>query len=978
MNLCCGIALLLVLFPTTGNSVSEGRQGLLQRSDEQGLLSSEGQHPPAAASQPGLHTLLDQLASLELQINQYKEKKKLSSTVEGSAIQADQGDRSGQPNGPAVHIDDVGSAMAELKASSKESAGATESALAELKADAKAKAGAAAPGDCLLPPFTLEIVSSDVAWWGGTRSKITSLTDGSVGTVDAGSKMTLVYQAGECDPPAEGKLRWVSIVTDPGNIKSKVMKAGYSLPASVELTNIGSVGDILGSCGVAPKLGAVGIPKPCPAGTSYPEQLYAKLQSLYGNENQLLTFEWPGRVLDEKTYQFQYQDAYSNFLKPVSIQDAEFRLSDDLFPLAQVTGGPSGMSLSTLYETATNMLLESTEYPPDGFLAEKRKARAFLAKKVDNRTVMDKHTAYFNNYVNVTARWKWILHDLKQKQRTNLPSDSNERDALADEIVLTNSAAAHEMNAAWKDLVVQGLHHEVLSALSVLDVESPGELLQQAKDSLRNSGRSSLDSSETIYPISFQPQDWASLLTTAFTPVDLMMEPNEALAQVAVLQDQRVEMQDQLTALTTSGSIDIDKLKGDHEAKLKVYQEQFQLLIAQVGGSSDTATLVMLFCAKDHCKAFKDSDFSPSLTGLKILPFVLQLGQEVGLAALVQTAVAAEQAMMRAAAELSSAQTMKALASSDVFNERVTTLSKQIDDITEEINTLSSAYSAVVAQRGSDPVPFDDDKDFYPSMPKPGPWARVILTEQKTSSDISSTASSFSKSDSEQTKSGGGCFIVCEQRRTTETSSYSAQASSKFSAVSSDSSFAIAFEAAKVTIDRGGWFKPEFLEHSDLFMKFTAKNISRGRPSGNDWKNATKLAYYRDALLPSFPAAFVLARDITIKIVNKNSDVSWENDMQFRSDFSKSAETATSFLGFGGGTTTKQSSSGGYVASGTVSTKIEKDALIIKIAGAQIIMWIQNYISADKAKPLVARGGGNRPGYDVLDLLEEHPPDFDF
>eukprot|EP00808_Paulinella_micropora_P006338 g2170.t1 len=81
------------------------------------------------------------------------------------------------------------------------------------------------------------------------------------------------------------------------------------------------------------------------ASGSYVEQLYAKLEKLFGTENQLLTLEWPGRILDEDTFKFDWTDQYSNFLKPAPVQDAEFRLTNDLFPLAQKTGGPSNMQL---------------------------------------------------------------------------------------------------------------------------------------------------------------------------------------------------------------------------------------------------------------------------------------------------------------------------------------------------------------------------------------------------------------------------------------------------------------------------------------------------------------------------------------------------------------------------------------------------------------------------------------------------------
>eukprot|EP00808_Paulinella_micropora_P003604 g72056.t1 len=197
--------------------------------------------------------------------------------------------------------------------------------------------------------------------------------------------------------------------------------------------------------------------------------------------------------------------------------------------------------------------------------------------------------------------------------------------------------------------------------------------------------------------------------------------------------------------------------------------------------------------------------------------------------------------------------------------------------------------------------------------------------------------------------------------------------------MSQGSEFSIAFEAAKVTFDRGGWFKPEFLEHSDLFMKFGDKNISRGRPEDDEWSDPDKMAYYRQALLPTYPVAFILARDITIKITNTRKDTKsdWAADSTFRSSVhAEGAGSGSGMFGFfgigftGGGSGQSASASNGFASaggsqSGRVATKVEKDALIVKVAGAQIIMWVQNYIGADKAKTLKAREG--RPGYDGID-----------
>eukprot|EP00808_Paulinella_micropora_P024604 g23897.t1 len=48
----------------------------------------------------------------------------------------------------------------------------------------------------------------------------------------------------------------------------------------------------------------------------FPDQLYYKLHNLFGDSETLLTLEWPGRVLNEKSFAYQIKDSYTSYLKP--------------------------------------------------------------------------------------------------------------------------------------------------------------------------------------------------------------------------------------------------------------------------------------------------------------------------------------------------------------------------------------------------------------------------------------------------------------------------------------------------------------------------------------------------------------------------------------------------------------------------------------------------------------------------------------
>eukprot|EP00808_Paulinella_micropora_P021573 g77892.t1 len=296
----------------------------------------------------------------------------------------------------------------------------------------------------------------------------------------------------------------------------------------------------------------------------FPDQLWSKLNHLFGNDDTLLTMEWPGRVLDDKSFLYEIEDSYSGFLKPVAVRDAEFSIADELFPVQQITGGPLGSSLAMMYKLVLDELTERVDYPSGSFKARKlqvlQKLHELLPGPDGNKwTLRQVHEYWMDRYVALKARLQAELNAEKAKGRRL--DDSNEKHALFDKLPILNDKIQTQLNSAWKDLITEGRHHEVMSMLSILDAQSPGELLQETKDRMRNTGISSLDGTEVTYPVWFQPRDWARHLSTRFTPRDLLMEPDSMLYDLAGLQAQKEAMLRELSSLEAMYSGDPDVLK---------------------------------------------------------------------------------------------------------------------------------------------------------------------------------------------------------------------------------------------------------------------------------------------------------------------------------------------------------------------------------------------------------------------------------
>lgn len=335
------------------------------------------------------------------------------------------------------------------------------------------------------------------------------------------------------------------------------------------------------------------------------KMLRKKLIDKFGTDYTLMTMEWPGRVLDETSFKYPIKDEYSGIFKSLPVADAEFGLADELFPLARFSAGPTGQSLSRTYMMSLDELTESTEYGNDEFEARKRDAIQILNEKIEgtNETLRDRHERFLKAYVDQ----KRIQTEKINRLRDNTRNATAEKRAkwfdrlpsLLDQIHMT-------LNKYWTDLILMGDHHRVNAYLSFLDVRSPGEYLQETKNSMRNSGRRSLDGSHIVYPVMMQPRNWASSLTTKFTATDLTAGPYEVLQEVKSLQIAKESTMSEISQLVILESADSDNIE---DAKDKVRSQSKQLtslkLDLQDSTSAEFADAFELYCGRSpqNCKS---------------------------------------------------------------------------------------------------------------------------------------------------------------------------------------------------------------------------------------------------------------------------------------------------------------------------------------------------------------------------------------
>ena len=113
------------------------------------------------------------------------------------------------------------------------------------------------------------------------------------------------------------------------------------------------------------------------------EKLYATLQQFFQpGGGQYFALQFPGRFLQISQYAWDTKSAgiFGQFIKPVAVNESEFRLTDQLYDVAEVVSGPNGVNLSIVYDQILNNLLPI--FQDTGLAKQQNEIRQWLLKEV--------------------------------------------------------------------------------------------------------------------------------------------------------------------------------------------------------------------------------------------------------------------------------------------------------------------------------------------------------------------------------------------------------------------------------------------------------------------------------------------------------------------------------------------------------------------------------------------------------------------
>jgi hypothetical protein len=708
------------------------------------------------------------------------------------------------------------------------------------------------------------------------------------------------------------------------------------------------------------------------------DQLYDRLHDIFGTGgNQLFAMEWPGRVLDQVTYAYEVDSIYSEMTRPQPVLEGEFRLSDGLIDVAPLVAGPNGSQLSTTYQEALNQLVPAYTGVNKSYQADKEKLRTWLLEEVSAEYVGDDgkpvtltkiarielYDTLNTRYLQAVASWNEQKTALLRKAQSE-PNSTAALEAYAKWLAEDAPPVEAELESKFADLVVKGYYHEVRSVISSLDISLAGEALENAKASMRASAMSSLDETETVYPVQFSPEDWFKGLSTDFQPEDLLLNPEVLLQQLMQKQQQVAQLEDQITFLQSTHTGDEATLKA------QVDQAQNELSSAMTALTNAFAENVltvakMYFGSVDLGKATEQGvDDALKAAGLGAITAEQWTKLKEGFLAVNN----AQQNLTTAGRHLVELQAAEQAAKTTDSTQLIATLQSQVAALQQQIESLQSTLFSqagtsrlqTLAKVEGDKVTYDPTKDpnakitngeltSYPLLPTPMPAPGEFFDVVIDFTSDSMAQKSLVEASASQTSWDVDLFFGSASG-----SSQSSSSMSQAEFADAKASVQIGFRAMKVTIDRGGWFDPTALgltgemyhlggEPSSGEPLYTP--ISNGPPSSKDIpdgyksSNADKVfaALREDAVLPAFPVAFLIVKDVTINIALSNVTTA-----------SKAASSAQSSSASGGIFCFSVSSSSSSSASSKEATSVQiANNVIIKIPGPQILGWFLEYVPKD-------------------------------
>lgn len=683
----------------------------------------------------------------------------------------------------------------------------------------------------------------------------------------------------------------------------------------------------------AEKNKAANVGDPPDSDKSLVDIMYDKINEVIGgdNANQYFCMTFPATLLAKESYQYDYKNGKA---KPLTVEAKESRLANKMFDPCHITGADNGRSLAQQYSSALDMLTPKLNQKIQEAKTDLRDMLMSpypydFGKGVETGlTLQQVFYRLYDQWVEMKKEWSKIQSDKKAELAKKYSSGSKEdNENLQNDYLEWYETVAESylegLNEQYGKILAVFSPNDMKIIEGVLESGSGAEL-EEAREMLNNV-RKSNPNGGYVYPITLSPENWFELLDNSFTGVDLLASPEALSEKMYLLSNQKLNLTSQINSLSSALPKDDElqkKIDAVKTAKDAVDQSEKDVIDKYGQGAKSVLNAALSIASVMGAGGV-------AVSVLERLVSKSGVGEKEGLI----------DALTKTISDTSESQTKYINASQDLANaqeeyiktknlaalkEIIEPLKSQLDDIDLQINELNSQIQMSTAINNSD-VKSDDGGVAPNSVPKG--YTQLVITAASKSMDKSS-----SKSASSSSQSSGVGFFFCGAK------SESSSAQSAFESFSKDESCTvqIGMSVAKVEIERD-WFNPGvFALSGDMYNVSSQKISPEGSYSGFDQKRFSDM--YK-CIFPAYPTAFIVARDVTVKLTTSQSISSATS-----SAMEEHASSGGGFLFFSARKSSSSSSS-----SSSAHVQSSGNSVTIRFTDPQVLGYYMEATSADKS-----------------------------
>lgn len=684
--------------------------------------------------------------------------------------------------------------------------------------------------------------------------------------------------------------------------------------------------------------------------------LYESISGVIGgnNPNQYLCLTLPGTIIDPEKYKYDTSGA-----KPAHVKANESRLVNKLFDACFVTGADNGKMLPNQYRTALSMLSPKMNRKLFELKNQLRKVLMtpypydFGDGIVDNMTVEQVFYRLYNDYVEEKSRWSRMQMEKKEQ--------------LVNQII--DPVVREDKYLEWYGTVAEAERVHLEEKLGrVLNVFSPQDMnvinailncgvggeIEQARSTLSMVEELSPDGGY-VYPVSLYPDNWFDLLESSFTGMDLLESPAALSQRLRTLQMQRKNVLGQIRRLVSTIPSDetMGAVKKEYEKADQEYQKNVQNCVnANTGATSELVTIVVDMCISDDDKKVDTPDEDSVERVINKESKGGSKPNKDDIKKLINTIGTKAKECSEAQANAVNAGAKCAAAAIEWCGEKnksqlkglLIPLRDNLESLNQDIEEVKSQIQISKAANGVNKIG-DAEADVADVMPNKSDdyFTQIIIntTMSAVASQSSKEASGSSSKTSVSFFLGG--YSVSESGSSTKESGRDENASMNIQ---------IGMNVAKVQIERS-WFDPGVFQLTEGMFSFASVPIAPSAeiPFAGSDDEAVKERFkeMNKTVLPAFPVAFVIAKDVSIKFTSESGVSS-----SFAETVEKQASKGEGFLCFSANSASASSDSKSAAVANSNS-----NAVTVRFTAPQILGYYMQAIPEDRSVHITETEGND-------------------